>query len=252
MPGPVAPEGFPSGYHNLTSDSLRTRKYCSFQGRDTLLTKVGESRDLDRRLILSGGCPVREYDFALRPGDRERIIDYICADGKVIGWKNNLGDSGVYFYKGGRLDSMIRFGKFMPNGPITKSRTLKIGYDTEGRPIRTQDYLFEGSDTASDSLTSTFTYHLPDSLVMTTVSVPQEETHVRVIRLSGGKIAGMTERVYQDGEVWVFEHVWTYAETASIGYRGPVRRSGKRIDPLAFRTEGGWWSLDGRRLPARP
>jgi hypothetical protein len=253
IPGPVTPEDFPSGIHSLDADSATHRKYFSFQGRDTLVVRVGESRSLNARWILSGGCPVRETDFASKPEDPDRNTDFTCSGGKVIGWFNGVGDSGVYVYKDGRLDSLLRFEKVTSKKPFTKSRTMKVRYDAEGRPDRTQNYWFEGSDTAEDSLTTTIAYHLPDSVVMKSVSVPQAESRVTVLRLSEGKIVAMTETVVdadEPDEIWTFHHVWTYGEPNAIRARGPARRNGMPSDTRSFRTGDGWWRMDGRRYPA--
>lgn len=246
IPGPVVPDQFPSSYTYPDPEGPTIHTYYSWAGRDTMLIRGGEGRELEARLIMSDGCPVRETHFPTTPGKPDRNWDFTCSGGKVAQWSNGISDSGDYFYTGGRLDSLIRFERIHTQSPPSVSRISRIAYNVEGWPIHCQDYWYEGTDTADDSLTTNYVYHLPDSLEMRSFSGPDAETRVTIVRLSAGKLVSMTETQTQQGHVYVYEHLWNYGETSGVRNRFG---DGRVSNPAG--TQGRWcgkfrWRLDGR------
>jgi hypothetical protein len=249
MPGPVIPEEFPSGYYMPGEDSLHTLRHYSWKGSDTLELRIGEPLHLSDRYVFSAGCPVSETDFTEPPDTKpDRVTDFACSDGKVVGWFSAIRrDSGVYHYRNGLLDSMLRFEKVTSQKPFTRSRTFKIGYDASGRPVKRQDYWFEGTAVPEDSLTTDYAYHLPDSIVMRSFDVAVEEKRTTTIRLAGGKPVSMSEVVEQNGRAWNYGHVWTWSVTSAIRKAGNARRTGRLADRGATHFGKDGVRLDGRR-----
>lgn len=254
MPGPVIPEDFPSGYYMPGEDSLATLRHYSWQGPDTMELRVGDSRRLATRVAFTAGCPVSQTDFTNPPDTRpDRVLNYACSGGKVVGWFSpTRQDSGIYYYRNGLLDSVLRFEKVASQKPFTKSFTAKIEYDDAGRPVRMQEYWFEGIAAPEDSLTTTYAYHLPDSVVTRSFHVAVAEMRTSTIRLSGGRPVSMMEVVEQDGEVWKFGHVWTWGGASAIMPRGHGLRRGRLTGHRPFRIGTEDVRLDGRRMAYPP
>lgn len=254
MPGPVIHEEFPSGYYMPGQDSLTTLRQYSWQGPDTLELRDGESHRLSSRLVFALGCPVSQTDFTKPPDMKpDRVLNYACSQGKVVGWfSSTRQDSGIYHYRNGLLDSVLRFEKVTSQKPFTKSFTAKIEYDAAGRPVRMQEYWFEGIADPEDSLTTTFAYHLPDSVVSRSFNGAVAETRTSTIQLSVGRPVSMMEIVEQDGKVWKYGHVWTWGETSAIMPRGHALRSGRLTGHRPFWIGTEDVRLDGRRMSYPP
>ncbi len=249
----TSPEDFPSGYHITGEDSLASRKAYVWRGHDTVDVWGGTPATFDARLVFSDGCVKQEREFRPQSKIPERVVDFMCADGKVVSWSSPThADSGRYFYRDGRIDSVIRFEKIHATNPFTPSRTMKIRYDSQGLPSHRDDYWYEGLDSLDDSLHTDYTWHLPDSVVMFQAAGPDVETRTTVVRLKAGRPVSMTETAVQGIYIHVYDHFWTYGETAALRDAPSLRRTRER-SPKArlFESHGILRRPDGRAINAR-
>jgi hypothetical protein len=256
MNGPVTPSEFPIAYSTRGEESAAYDKLYTWIGTDTLLVRSGIPPAVSYRLEFDKGCPVRELRYEA-PDSVDRIRQMTCSGGRVSGWAGSNGrDSAVYLYHGGLLDSMARFYKPSALKPFRLDHSMKTTYDAEGRPLVRRDWIFEDEGSgATDSLVNTYSYHLPDSVAMSTAPDASGESRVTVFRLKDGNLMSMAETVSQDGKTYVYNHYWSYGGTAALRRSGSGRSPGTgmadRSEAAAVRFPGNgiWWRPDGRRDP---